>query len=99
MKSSIYWISGLVLLVWMVELANVSQGHSLDEWGILPRTSRGLIGIPLSPFLHGGFGHVFSNTLPFVFLAMFVFFLALQALKLVIRGSSDEDEQGDPPAG
>ena len=68
MKSSIYWISGLVLLVWMVELANVSQGHSLDEWGILPRTSRGLIGIPLSPFLHGGFGHVFSNTLPFVFL-------------------------------
>ena len=39
------------------------------------------------------------DTLPFVFLAMFVFFLALQALKLVIHGSSDEDEQGDPPAG
>ena len=68
MKSSIYWISGLVLLVWMAELANMSQGHRLDEWGILPRTSKGLIGIPLSPFLHGGFDHVLSNTLPFVFL-------------------------------
>jgi membrane associated rhomboid family serine protease len=68
MKSGIYWISGLVLLAWMVELANMAQGHRLDEWGILPRTSRGLIGIPLSPFLHGGFGHVFSNTLPFVLL-------------------------------
>ena len=39
------------------------------------------------------------DTLPFVLLAMFILFLALQVLKLVIRGSSDEDEQGDPPAG
>jgi membrane associated rhomboid family serine protease len=92
MKSGIYWISGLVLLVWMVELANMALGHRLDEWGILPRTSRGLIGIPLSPFLHGGFGHVFSNTLPFVLLGGVVMmrgkrlFLKLSTLIVFLGG-------------
>jgi membrane associated rhomboid family serine protease len=40
----------------------------LDEFGIRPRTLRGLTGIGLSPFLHVGFGHLVSNSLPFLLL-------------------------------
>jgi membrane associated rhomboid family serine protease len=40
----------------------------LDGWGVRPRQLRGLVGIPLSPFLHDGFGHLLSNTIPFLVL-------------------------------
>jgi hypothetical protein len=30
--------------------------------GIEPREIEGLTGIPLAPFLHGGFGHLIGNT-------------------------------------
>ena len=36
--------------------------------------------------------------LPFVLLAMFVLFLALQVLKLFVRDSADEDDPGESPA-
>ena len=44
------------------------MGHRLSVWGILPRTKSGLIGIPLSPILHGSFNHVLSNTVPLLVL-------------------------------
>jgi membrane associated rhomboid family serine protease len=37
---------------------------SLDSLGIVPRTFKGLIGIPASPFLHASFQHLFGNTIP-----------------------------------
>src|SRR3712207_9223262 len=33
---------------------------------IEPRDADGLVGIAASPFLHAGFGHLASNTVPFV---------------------------------
>ena len=33
---------------------------------------RGLLGVPLAPFLHGGFGHLFANTIPFLVLGAFI---------------------------
>jgi membrane associated rhomboid family serine protease len=45
--------------------------HSLNDLGIAPRTASGLIGIPLMVFLHGGFSHIFGNTVPlFILLAL-----------------------------
>ena len=41
-------------------------GHQLNAWGIWPRTIRGLVGIPIGPFLHGSFGHLMSNTIIFL---------------------------------
>ena len=63
-------LASLILLVvfvgaiWVVELVNIFMGHGLSAYGILPRTQEGLKGIPLSPFLHAGIGHVLSNTIP-----------------------------------
>ena len=68
MKSSLIWLIGAVAVAWAVELTNAVVGHQLNTLGILPRTTRGLIGIPLMPLLHAGFGHLLSNTIPFLVL-------------------------------
>jgi membrane associated rhomboid family serine protease len=36
----------------------------IDSFGVIPRTLRGLIGIPLAPFLHANIHHLLANTLP-----------------------------------
>jgi membrane associated rhomboid family serine protease len=43
---------------------------SLDAYGIVPRTTSGLIGIPLSIFLHANYQHLFANTVPLFILLM-----------------------------
>ena len=58
----------LVAVIWFVEIVNFSLGHRLTAWGILPRNFSGLIGIPLSPFIHAGFWHTVSNTIPLIIL-------------------------------
>jgi membrane associated rhomboid family serine protease len=56
-----------VILFWAIEILDlvVFQG-SLDNYGIKPRQSIGLTGILFAPFLHGGFGHLIANTIPFI---------------------------------
>lgn len=58
----------LVANLWIVEIANLFLGHQLCRYGIFPRTAQGLIGIPLSPFLHGSVAHLFLNTGPLIVL-------------------------------
>jgi membrane associated rhomboid family serine protease len=44
---------------------------SLDNYGIVPRTVGGLIGIVAAPFLHADLGHIVGNTVPlFILLAL-----------------------------
>ncbi|MGL5939997.1 MAG: rhomboid family intramembrane serine protease [Waterburya sp.] len=56
-----------VILFWAIEILDfvVFKG-SLNSYGIRPRESVGLIGILFAPFLHGGFGHLIANTIPFI---------------------------------
>jgi len=56
-------IGGSIALIWGVSAVNwLVFAGSLNAWGILPRTARGLVGIPLSPLLHGGIFHLLSNS-------------------------------------
>ena len=66
--SSLPFLIGFVLAIGVVEIVNASMGHQLNAWGIFPRSVHGLAGIPLAPFLHGGIGHVISNSIPFLVL-------------------------------
>ncbi len=54
----------LTLLIWVVWLLAELSGDSITGMGIRPREAEGLTGIVLSPFIHGNFMHLFSNTLP-----------------------------------
>ncbi len=63
---------GLVIGLWSIQILNWLCGYRLNQFGILPRTFRGLIGIVLSPFLHGNASHLFFNTIPLLVLACFI---------------------------
>ena len=66
------WLLVYVGIIWTVEAVNTVVGHRLDDFGIVPRTTVGLKGIVFGPFLHSGFGHVISNTVPLVILGSLV---------------------------
>lgn len=61
-----------VALIGLVHIVNVMVGMRLCYLGILPRTLRGLIGIPFAPFLHGNFNHLFFNAIPLFLLIDFM---------------------------
>jgi membrane associated rhomboid family serine protease len=59
----------MVAVMWLVELVDsVFLDDAWERQGILPRTISGLDGIVWAPFLHGSFGHLASNTVPFLIL-------------------------------
>lgn len=72
-------VGGMAALMWLLEIIDGIADHRLDEYGIEPREGDGLVGVVASPFLHAGFDHLASNTLPFVVMGCVI------ALKGVMR--------------
>jgi len=62
-------VAAMAALMWLVEVVDLVAGD-LDAAGIRPRDPEGLVGIATSPFLHGGFGHLLGNTIPFLLLGV-----------------------------
>ena len=63
-------IHGVVLFVgaiWLVYLISLVFPR-VDQYGVIPRTAGGLVGIAAMPFLHANFSHLLSNTVPLVVL-------------------------------
>jgi membrane associated rhomboid family serine protease len=60
-------VFAMVAVMWVAETIDfVLAGHPLDAYGIHPRDAAGLLEIVSAPFLHVGFGHLISNTVPFL---------------------------------
>ncbi|WP_320670791.1 rhomboid family intramembrane serine protease [Patulibacter defluvii] len=66
--TGLYVVGAMAALMWVVEIIDTIADHRLDEYGIRPRAVDGLDGILFSPFLHGSFGHLIGNTIPFLIL-------------------------------
>lgn len=62
----------LVGLMWLSEIVDTALNGELDQYGIVARDPDGLFGIIAAPFLHLGFGHLISNTLPLVTLGALI---------------------------
>jgi membrane associated rhomboid family serine protease len=62
----------LVGLMWVSEVVDTALNGELDQYGIISRQPDGLFGIITAPFLHMGFGHLISNTLPLVTLGLLI---------------------------
>jgi membrane associated rhomboid family serine protease len=62
----------LIIIIWIIEIINHSLGYQLSNYGILPRTSHGLMGILLAPLIHNGVGHTLMNTIPLFILGILV---------------------------
>ncbi len=61
-------VAAVAATMWAVEIVDTVPGTDLDRWGVRPRQAEGLVGIFTSPFLHSGFPHLISNTIPFLIL-------------------------------
>ncbi|MCI9889000.1 rhomboid family intramembrane serine protease [Micrococcales bacterium 31B] len=63
----------LLGVMYVLQVVNSLSGHVLNQLlGIRPRRLWGIVGIPCSPFLHAGWGHLLSNTIPFLVLGALV---------------------------
>jgi membrane associated rhomboid family serine protease len=62
----------MVVVMWVSEIVDTIANHQLDQYGIEPRQADGLIGVVTAPFLHAGFGHLVSNTVPFLLLGFVI---------------------------
>jgi membrane associated rhomboid family serine protease len=69
--------AALIMLVmlagmWILELFDQLSGNQLDQLGIHAREIDGMPEILTAPFLHAGWDHLMSNSLPFVVLGFLV---------------------------
>jgi len=67
-NNAIKVVLAMALVMWLAEIFDAVASNDLDRYGIQPRDADGLVGIPASPFLHSGFDHLISNTVPFLIL-------------------------------
>ncbi|MCD8434519.1 rhomboid family intramembrane serine protease [Tenacibaculum dicentrarchi] len=73
------------LIVFLYVVHAISFFIPITQFGIIPRTFNGLIGVFTSPFLHGGIWHLISNTLPLiVLLTVLNFFYPKKTLSVII---------------
>ncbi|WP_091734255.1 rhomboid family intramembrane serine protease [Nocardioides scoriae] len=62
----------LVAVLWGLEALDQLSGNRLDPYGIEPRRLDSLDHVFLAPWLHGGWSHLVSNTVPFFGLGVLV---------------------------
>ena len=55
-------LGATVASLWAVFGVDALLGHSLLQFGVIPRTVEGLRGIPIAPFLHRDISHLTANT-------------------------------------
>ena len=79
LKYKIWNLLPLIAVMWLIEIADLFFFNSqLDLYGISPRETQGLWGILTAPFLHGGFGHLMSNTFPLLILGSLILFRSVE---------------------
>ena len=61
-------VLAMLALMWVVEIIDQIDNNRLESHGIRPHHLAGLQGIVFAPFLHAGWDHLISNTVPFLLL-------------------------------
>ena len=76
-------VAAMIAVMWVTEVIDLAAGQRLDDFGIHPRDVGGLPEILSAPFLHVGFGHLLSNTVPFAVMGAAIAFGGLVRVALV----------------
>lgn len=75
----------VVALLWIAFAFDKVYRLDLFRFGVLPRTAEGLLGIVLSPFVHGDLEHLFNNSAPIMVLGwLLVYFYPKAAWRVVM---------------
>lgn len=79
-------VVGVLLVFWLgYALDWVLPAIDLTEWGVVPRTLRGVPGIAAMHFIHGSWGHLFGNSIPFFILASLLIGSRHRALMTIVE--------------
>jgi membrane associated rhomboid family serine protease len=70
-ERGLLFVAAMAAVMWVVEAIDAAGAH-LDANGIVPRSSGGLDGVLWAPFLHGSWGHLIGNTIPFLVLGALI---------------------------
>ncbi|NOX18175.1 MAG: rhomboid family intramembrane serine protease [Chlorobi bacterium] len=73
-------------LIWAIKIFEVAFDFKLVFLGLYPHKTSGLIGIFTAPLIHGGFNHLFSNSLPILILGTTILYFYPKSAKAVIAG-------------
>lgn len=77
----------LVMIMWIVFWIEMRFHTDFTKYGILPRSLQGSLGILTSPFIHSGFSHLWSNTVPIAVLTFFLgIFYYKESTRILIFG-------------
>ncbi len=63
-----------LFLLWAVKFFETSMELSFVEGGVYPRKLSGLVGIIVSPLIHGNWKHLVDNSMPVLLLSLAVFY-------------------------
>lgn len=68
------WPLFFLCIIYLIFFIENQYQLNFSKYGVLPRTSNGLIGILTSVFIHGDSNHILGNSLPLLVLGMLTFF-------------------------
>lgn len=64
----------VIAIMWLVKIVEYATKSDFSEFGILPLTETGLLGIITAPFIHADFGHLLANTIPMFMTLSIIFY-------------------------
>jgi membrane associated rhomboid family serine protease len=70
-----YYILPIICILaglWIIHAFNFITKFKLNQYGIVARDKRGVLGIMLCPFLHSDIDHLLSNSLYFIVLSLLI---------------------------
>ncbi len=74
-----------LFIMWIVESVESILHLRFSHFGVLPRDIAGFKGVFFSPFIHGEWSHIISNSLPFFVLSS-ILFLAYRKVSYTVFG-------------
>lgn len=63
-----------IILIWTLHLLKVLDVLNIDDFGVYPRTLKGLRGLLFTPLIHDDFSHIFNNSVPLFILGTGLFY-------------------------
>ncbi|MGW4233677.1 rhomboid family intramembrane serine protease [Streptomyces sp. NPDC004980] len=77
-------MSAWIALLWLLEGIDTMTGHSLDTYGISPREPSELLDVVPAAFLHSGWEHVASNSVPLLVLGFIAALAGIRRFAAVV---------------
>jgi membrane associated rhomboid family serine protease len=83
--TSLIFPVGFVLLLWIIKISEIIFNFNFTTFGILPGSVKGLPGILFAPLIHANIKHLFSNSLPILFLGSgIIYFYRNSSYKVIL---------------